>query len=199
MNTRKTLVDLIRHGEPVGGQRFRGITDDPLSEKGWKQVNDSTRNHAPWDIIYTSPLLRCFEFAKQLADTNQIPMETDKRLLEFGYGEWEGKTACDIIKDDPSVLFRFFNDPFTNSPPGSESLFEFQKRVQSVWSNILQTNAGKNVLVVCHDGVVSMIICSVLNIPLENVFRIHVLNGGITRIRIDNLDGTQLATLRFGN
>jgi len=30
-----TTIDLLRHGEPVGGKRYRGQIDDPLSEKGW--------------------------------------------------------------------------------------------------------------------------------------------------------------------
>ena len=37
MNT-PTTIDLIRHGEPVGGSKYRGQTDDPLSEKGWAQI-----------------------------------------------------------------------------------------------------------------------------------------------------------------
>ena len=35
-----TTIDLIRHGEPVGGRRYRGgRMDDPLSEKGWAQMS----------------------------------------------------------------------------------------------------------------------------------------------------------------
>ena len=34
----QTTIDLIRHGEPVGGRKYRGQTDDPLSEKGWAQM-----------------------------------------------------------------------------------------------------------------------------------------------------------------
>ena len=36
--TPPTLIDMIRHGEPVGGRRYRGQIDDPLSEKGWRQM-----------------------------------------------------------------------------------------------------------------------------------------------------------------
>jgi len=30
-----TTIDLLRHGEPVGGRMLRGSTDHPLSETGW--------------------------------------------------------------------------------------------------------------------------------------------------------------------
>jgi alpha-ribazole phosphatase/probable phosphoglycerate mutase len=35
-----TTLDLLRHGESVGGRKYRGQTDDPLSEKGWAQMRD---------------------------------------------------------------------------------------------------------------------------------------------------------------
>ena len=54
-----TLIDIIRHGEPVGGKRYRGQIDDPLSEKGWQQMRDAVAGHNPWDVIISSPLARC--------------------------------------------------------------------------------------------------------------------------------------------
>ncbi len=55
---RPTLVDLMRHGEPVGGVRFRGnVTDDPLSNLGWSQMWDAVGDHHPWDQLISSPWL----------------------------------------------------------------------------------------------------------------------------------------------
>jgi len=34
-----TTIDLLRHGEPEGGVRYRGDgVDDPLSARAWKQM-----------------------------------------------------------------------------------------------------------------------------------------------------------------
>ena len=66
MNT-LTTIDLIRHGEPVGGSKYRGQTDDPLSEKGWEQMRAAVGDHRPWEAILTSPLARCRAFAEKLA------------------------------------------------------------------------------------------------------------------------------------
>lgn len=44
MSTQTTRLDLIRHGEPVGGRRFRGdAVDDPLSDTGWQQLESRLR------------------------------------------------------------------------------------------------------------------------------------------------------------
>ncbi len=33
-----TTIDLMRHGEPIGGKKYRGQSNDPLSGKGWEQM-----------------------------------------------------------------------------------------------------------------------------------------------------------------
>ena len=92
MNT-PTTIDLIRHGEPVGGSKYRGQTDDPLSEKGWAQMRAALVGHQPWEVVVTSPLVRCRAFAEELAARLALPLEVDARLMEIGFGEWEGRTA----------------------------------------------------------------------------------------------------------
>ena len=42
-----TTLDLMRHGEPVGGRKYRGQIDDPLSEKGWAQVRAALGHTIP--------------------------------------------------------------------------------------------------------------------------------------------------------
>ncbi|MFO7446727.1 MAG: hypothetical protein R6W90_10190, partial [Ignavibacteriaceae bacterium] len=36
------------------GRRYRGQTDDPLSEKGWQQMREAVGEHRPWDVIVSS-------------------------------------------------------------------------------------------------------------------------------------------------
>ena len=43
-------LDLLRHGEPKGGRLYRGNQDDPLTQKGWNQMLDSTQGKQ-WDFI----------------------------------------------------------------------------------------------------------------------------------------------------
>jgi alpha-ribazole phosphatase len=54
-------LDFMRHGEPVGGRKYRGQLDDPLSEKGWEQMRAAVGEAWPWTRIVSSPLLRCSE------------------------------------------------------------------------------------------------------------------------------------------
>ena len=61
-----TTIDLLRHGEPIGGRRYRGHIDDPLSEYGWSEMWHAVSGETPWQQIITSPLRRCREFAEAL-------------------------------------------------------------------------------------------------------------------------------------
>lgn len=197
MSEQSTTIDLIRHGEPVGGRRYRGQIDDPLSDKGWTQMREAVGNHHPWDAIYSSTLSRCSEFASELAGRYGLPLEFDSRLMEIGFGSWEGRTATELMAEDPDTLNRFWSDPIRHRPEGAEPLSEFRDRVVSAWEQITAAELGRHVLIVGHAGMMRMIIRHVLDMPLENMFRIQVPNAGITRIQVDGQGEQAIPRLVF--
>ena len=92
MSTQITRLDLIRHGEPVGGRRFRGdAVDDPLSDTGWQQLESrlarlDEQGMADWDVIATSPMVRCRSFAAEVAERRGLELVVDPDLREIGFG-----------------------------------------------------------------------------------------------------------------
>lgn len=177
-----TLIDLMRHGEPVGGSRYRGQMDDPLSATGWEQMRAAVGNRHPWEVVVSSPLGRCLAFAEELRDRHGIPLEIEPRLQELGFGSWQGKTRDEISRYDPGLLQRFYRDPMNNRPEDAEGLVDFRERIQSAWNEVLNRHAGKHILMICHAGVIRMVLALILDIPLSNLFRIKVASAGITRI-----------------
>lgn len=192
-----TTVDLMRHGEPVGGKKYRGQIDDPLSDTGWQQMREAVGDHCPWDQIVTSPLRRCAEFADELSQRHGLPVQPEPRLMEIGFGEWEGRTPGELMDDDPQRLFRFWSDPVNHIPPGAETLAAFEQRVVGAWDDLLQAYPGSHVLVVGHAGIIRMIVRHVMEMPLANMFRLRVDLAGFTRIEIEHREGRQLPRLLF--
>ena len=193
----ETTIDLIRHGEPVGGRRYRGQLDDPLSDKGWQQMRVAIADHHPWDLITTSPLLRCREFAREIAQRHGIPLHEDDRWKEIGFGCWEGKTSQELIQSQPDILTLFWHDPITHQPQGAEPLTDFQQRIVAAWQDLLNHHTGKHVLLVCHAGTIRMSMQYILDIPLGHVFRVNVANASITRIKIEHNDDEIFPRLMF--
>lgn len=195
----QTTLDLIRHGEPVGGRKYRGQLDEPLSEKGWQQMRDAVAHACPWQAIISSTLSRCAEFARELADRHALPLHLDARFTEIGFGSWEGKTASELLAGDPGILQHFWSDPVHNTPPGAEAVSDFRVRILAAWQEVLKQFAGQHVLIVGHAGMMRMIIRETLGMPLEKMFYLQVDNAGISRIRVDGKGGDALSRLLFHN
>ncbi len=187
---RETIVDLIRHGEPEGGRRYRGHSvDDPLSEKGWQQMWEAVGSEAPWQQIITSPLQRCRAFAESLATKHALPVTVENDLREVGFGSWEGRTPEEIIASAKQEYDDFYRDPIHNRPTGAEALEDFVGRVSRCYERIVEDNSGKHCLIVAHAGVNRAIIAHILGAPAVGMYRIKVDNAGISRLRHDDNGG----------
>ena len=187
-----TIIDLIRHGEPVGGRAYRGNRiNDPLSEKGWQQMWDAVGDDHPWDQILSSPMERCLAFAEALMDTYDIPCKTEENFKEVGFGNWEGRTPDELKAENKEEYTNFYKDPVNLRPPGAEPLDDFIKRVTTAYEAAIQEFEGKHILIVAHAGVNRAIIANALNAKPIGLYRIKVNNAGITRLKYDGI-GTHL-------
>lgn len=187
-----TIIDLIRHGEPVGGRAYRGHNiDDPLSETGWQQMWDAIGDEAPWDHIITSPLERCEAFAEALMDTFNVTCSTEEDFKEVGFGSWEGKTPDEIKAANLKEYQDFYNDPVNKRPAGAEPLEKFITRVTTAFDRQVKEHAGKHILIVAHAGVNRAIIAHALHAAPIGLYRINVKNAGMSRLKHNDL-GTHL-------
>jgi broad specificity phosphatase PhoE len=126
----ETVIDFIRHGEPVGGRRFRGSgIDDPLSETGMAQMWRAIDGQCPWQSIVSSPMQRCIGFADALASRQGLPLRVDERLKEVGFGAWEGQSPADLQRNDPDGYRAFYTAPLDWQPQGAEPFADFVRRV----------------------------------------------------------------------
>lgn len=180
-----TIIDLIRHGEPEGGRRYRGTTDDPLSAVGWRQMEAAVGSDCPWQHIVTSPLRRCRDFARALGERHGIPVTADGRLQEQGFGVWEGRAPDELRSEDPDQLIRFYSDPMAHAPEGAEPLEDFRRRIATCWDELFDRYRGRRLLVVGHAGTLRAVVSHVLAAPLENMFRVAVPYAGRLQIRGD--------------
>jgi broad specificity phosphatase PhoE len=83
---------------------YRGnLLDNPLSEKGWQQMQASV-NGKHWDFIATSPMARCQAFAQHLSAIQNIELQVFDSLKEIGFGEVAIKSQDACICCQPFSL-----------------------------------------------------------------------------------------------
>lgn len=175
-------VSLLRHGETEGGACYHGRTDNQLTVTGWQQMWSAVDGGVPWQGIVSSPLRRCAAFASALAERHAIPLQIDARLREMDFGDWEGRSAAELMATTPDDLARFWQDPLHCSPPRGESLLSLRERVLAAWNEIVDRQGP--VLVVTHGGPIRVILNHVLDKPLERLMETDVPHATLFNLRV---------------
>ena len=184
-------VELMRHGVPVGGRRYRGDgVDDPLSELGWRQMWAAVGEGPRWRGVVTSPLRQSREFAEAAAARFGLPCRVDPRLREIGMGAWEGLTPEAVQATDPARYEAYYLHPVAGRPPGGESLASLRRRVSAALNALAAPGPW---LVVAHAVVIRAAIAHALAGSSTAMMRIPVAYAGITRLRRDRRGWTLLS------
>ena len=148
----------IRHGETVWNTqaKLQGKSDIPLNEKGvaLARVTGEALADVPFAAIYSSPLKRALQTAQLVAGDREVPIVTDRRLEEIGFGIWEGLSCHKDHYEIPSDSFQdFFLDPFGYQPPAQgETVRHVCGRTADFLEELIR-KMGKeesNVLISCH-------------------------------------------------
>ena len=198
-----TRVDFIRHGEPAGGDIFRGLTDHPLTAKGqWQFQERIKRCDKAWDLIVTSPLLRCADSAYNLAQQLHIPVQTEPRFREIDFGEWETLTFAEVLQDSKYDVQTLWQDPLNFCAPQGESSLALQERSLLAWHDLLADHQGKRILVVTHGGVMRLLAHHLVGLSAQGINRLAVPHAALMSFRVhhdpepwvllESMDGSDL-------
>ncbi|NCA68985.1 MAG: histidine phosphatase family protein [Sphingobacteriia bacterium] len=179
------FIDLLRHGETLGGPGFRGARDDPLSAHGRASMHRVAGARPGWTRIVSSPARRCGDFARALATQQGVPLSFAPALRERGFGDWEGLAAEQIPAAERA---RFWADPVGYTPPGAESFQAFSTRVLAAWAE-LRASPAPATLVVTHGGVIRVILAELLRMPPAAVLLIEVPPASLSCLRLPEPPG----------
>lgn len=180
------MLYLIRHGaiDATQEKRFVGQIDPPLSPDGRKQSERQGRQLAnvPFSKVWCSDLKRAYETAAIVCRNRGLNLQPAPELREINLGQWDGVAMSQIREQFPDLWQARGEDIGHIRPPGAESFADLQQRVVPFIRRIAAQSAG-NTLIVTHAGVIRVLLCKVLQMPLSNLFRIHLDYGGITLIK----------------
>jgi probable phosphoglycerate mutase len=160
-----TTIILVRHGRTILTESHRisgrGGEDPQLSEAGIQDAQavaeelTKVSHSGPYakvlkpSVVVSSPIARTRETAAVVATRLGIPVEINEDIAEISFGEWDGHTNQEVAENWPDHYEQWRGD-VKISPPGGESLEEFDVRVQNGLADILEKYEGQTVIVVSH-------------------------------------------------
>lgn len=100
-----TELWLVRHGETDWNRQglFQGHAGISLNETGLEQAQATAASLAQsgkdFAALYSSPLSRALQTAKETARQLDMPIRLDERLREINQGEWTGKNYKMVVAE----------------------------------------------------------------------------------------------------
>jgi len=188
-------IHLIRHGTTEGNRdrKYYGSTDLPLANEGVDLITELALSgiypRADDAILYTTGLIRTeqtFFLIYGCKEHNVIA-----ELQEYHFGEFEMKTH-DQLEGVPAYQAWISDKEGLTPCPGGESTAGFRERISNGFSKVLanhnkKENQEKNTIIVCHGGVISLIMGTCFPKAGKNIFQwqpepgrgysIHIIDG----------------------
>jgi probable phosphoglycerate mutase len=179
---------LLRHGEVQiadTGRHYIGQQDLPLSPRGREQATAWGDYFAAAGLqsIVCSDLSRCAETARIIGARCRLVPQARPELREVDLGGWDGQSFAAIQSRDPEAFRQRGARIADHCPPGGESFRDLDGRVWPFFEALLHRPQGR-ILVVTHAGVIRVLLCRLLGIPLENLFALGVAHGALTWVDI---------------
>lgn len=164
-------IILVRHGQTDWNIKdlLQGRTDIVLNENGKEQAQETARKLIDYKIdeIYVSPLKRTLTTAEQINKSRNLNQIIDNRLIERGFGIFEGKSKVEFKK-----YWDYNSNLSDNDVEPIKQLFE---RVYDLLIELYNkyNNTQKTILLVTHNGV-NLAITSILKGLPSNIFEYNL-------------------------
>jgi probable phosphoglycerate mutase len=180
-------ITLVRHGETDWNKEKRiqgGLSNTPLNDLGRKQAEKLALRFRQDDIraVYSSPLDRSLDTARAVARYHWLEVYIEPSLREIEAGELEGMATSDMGRRLSELLTQH---GVATRLPGGESLTEVQQRSWEAVRRLSRQHPDGVLVLVSHYFVILTIVCSVLGLPLSQLGRFRMGNGGISIINLD--------------
>ena len=172
------MLIVVRHGRTAANAaaRLLGHLDVALDELGAAQAQTLAAAVGPVDRVVSSPLIR----TRQTAAVFGTEVETDDRLMELDYGDYDGMALSDV---PPELWERWRTDP-EFAPPGGESLVALRLRVTAALDDLSEAARVQTIVVVAHVSPIKAAVAWALGVGDEVTWRMFVRPASITRIAI---------------
>ena len=191
---------LLRHGEVEERYHriFGGRIDMELSRRGHEQARALARyvRQRPVEAIYASPMRRAQQTLAPLVSHCPKPPIAEKDFREVDFGDWTGLSWEQVHARFGVRAFDWLQQLEAAIIPNAESARCFRARIEPPLRNILDAHAGETVGIVCHGGVIRMMLSILLNVPFPLMASFEIDYASLTRVDV-HASKTEVMLLNF--
>ncbi len=175
----KTLY-LIRHTTPeIASGICYGQLDIELTSSFAKEAAEVLDWLPAVELIITSPLLRSFRLAEQLALAQMCELHSDPRLKEMHFGDWEGEKWHDISRHE---IDAWSTDTLNYMPPNGESARQMMQRVQEVLRDVDKL-PQQTIALVAHGGSIRGVLALLGKVELRSTLGWEIGYGAVIGVK----------------
>lgn len=172
---------LVRHGETeanVAGL-YSGHAPTPLTERGIAQAQTlgTLLRNVPVNNVLCSELERARHTTQLILAEREVPVRNMPELNEMFFGDWEMRHHRDLAREDAENYAVWCNDWQNATPTNGEGFQAFSQRVERFIAQLADYKASQNLLVVSHQGVLSVLIARLLSMPAAAMWHFRVEQG----------------------
>jgi len=179
-----TLVVLVRHAvTEATGRRLSGSTPGiHLSPEGQAQAGKLAERLAPLrlDAVYTSPLERCMETARAVAQPRRLLVRPVPELEEVGYGRWTGRSFAQLTRT--ALWKKIQQSPSSVRFPGGETLVEAQRRAVAALEMLSARHPNGTVAAVSHADLIRLALAHFAGVHIDLFQRLVVSPASVSAV-----------------
>ncbi len=187
-NQNRTRLYLIRHGEVEERYHriFGGRIDMELSALGHEQAHRlaESLSKTHMDALYVSPMIRARQTLAPLARQNRPTAQTMAGLREIDFGAWTGLGWDQVAELFGKSAFDWLHHIEQDEISEAENATQFRSRVEPCVHQVLNENAGRQAAMVCHGGVIRMILSILLDLPFSRMSCFEIDYASVSVVEI---------------
>lgn len=179
-----TRLFLLRHGEVEARYHriFGGRIDMDLSPRGHEQAKALAEYLAGthFNSIYVSPMKRAQQTVAPLAAQKGLAATTLAGLHEVDFGDWTGLSWQQVQERFGVSAFDWLAKLEAGEVSGAETGPQYRARIEPCLKQILRDCPGQAVAIVCHGGVIRMLLSLLLELPLPKLAHFDIEYASVT-------------------
>jgi broad specificity phosphatase PhoE len=182
-----TTIHIVRHAAKERGAFFNPRLrhqDEPINLQGQVAAQKLCAYFDSQNIaaIFISEYLRTWQTSEPLAQQLHLTPIVDARLNEIDNGRLDGMSDEQIRQIYPDVWQAFLSRSADFRFPEGETGAEAQRRIVDFLEEKRQQHDSESIVLVSHEGLIRLLMCTILDLPVYKRWNFHYDFCGIMEI-----------------